>query len=209
MNEANGKVYIGQTKNYAQRLNRHQLDLRKGVHHNKHLQAAWDKYGEGAFRFTEVENNIPDASILDKEAEYILSHNALNFEYGYNQLIEYGGKRILSEEALARRSESIRSRPSTSKQLAQLDRLHSDPKIKEKISQTLSGRKQDPNTREKSRSAGLSRSHLTEEDVKNIRSLAETDEYAQLGGKKKLAARFDLSPQGLYAILKRTRWAHI
>lgn len=44
--------YIGSASNIKSRKNRHLFDLRKGVHHNLHLQRAFNKYGEEKLVFT-------------------------------------------------------------------------------------------------------------------------------------------------------------
>ena len=50
-NLVNGKRYIGSATNFRGRWNVHRSDLRKGKHHSKKLQHAWNKYGAEAFRF--------------------------------------------------------------------------------------------------------------------------------------------------------------
>lgn len=55
INVINGKFYIGSTNNYTNRFYAHKNELRKGTHHSKHLQKAWDKYGEEAFEFVVIE----------------------------------------------------------------------------------------------------------------------------------------------------------
>ena len=50
-NLKNHKVYIGSGINIEKRRTEHFNALRKGVHHNKHLQRAWNKYGEDIFEF--------------------------------------------------------------------------------------------------------------------------------------------------------------
>ena len=50
-NLANGKRYIGQSKNIERRINNHKNLLRKNEHHNEYLQRAWNKYGEDCFQF--------------------------------------------------------------------------------------------------------------------------------------------------------------
>lgn len=50
-----GKVYVGSAINVQARWYGHQRALRSSRHHNAHLQAAWDKYGAGAFEFTVLE----------------------------------------------------------------------------------------------------------------------------------------------------------
>ena len=45
-------AYIGSTtRSITERLHTHIRELEKGEHGNSHLQAAWNKYGSGVFRF--------------------------------------------------------------------------------------------------------------------------------------------------------------
>lgn len=50
-NVINGNRYIGSAKNFDSRRRAHFWSLRRGKHHNRHLQFAWNKYGEEAFEF--------------------------------------------------------------------------------------------------------------------------------------------------------------
>jgi len=50
-NIKNNNIYIGSTNNFKKRFLNHRLDLRKNKHHSKHLQNAWNKYGEENFEF--------------------------------------------------------------------------------------------------------------------------------------------------------------
>ena len=52
---ANDKIYIGSSVDLLNRWRDHCRTLRSGDHSNKHLQAAWDKYGENWFDFTIIE----------------------------------------------------------------------------------------------------------------------------------------------------------
>ena len=54
INTVNGKRYIGQASNFAERWKRHISALRLGKHKNRHLQSAWNKYGEAAFKFLPI-----------------------------------------------------------------------------------------------------------------------------------------------------------
>jgi group I intron endonuclease len=49
--KTSGKVYIGSAVDFRARECKHWLDLRKGMHRNKHLQNAYDRYGAEAFEF--------------------------------------------------------------------------------------------------------------------------------------------------------------
>ena len=51
-NKLNNKTYIGSSIQLNRRLWYHKHQLRKGTHHNIHLQRAWNKYGKDAFEFS-------------------------------------------------------------------------------------------------------------------------------------------------------------
>lgn len=53
-NTATGKRYIGSASKLDARFKRHRSELRRGTHHSPKLQRAWDKYGEGAFKFLPI-----------------------------------------------------------------------------------------------------------------------------------------------------------
>lgn len=54
LNTVNGKRYIGSAVKFVQRWDQHRSHLRKGVHHSRVLQRAWNKYGESAFKFLPI-----------------------------------------------------------------------------------------------------------------------------------------------------------
>ena len=65
------ELYIGSSNDIALRLNQHKADLRRRIHHAKHLQDAWDKYGEGAFRF-EILEEVTDHRLLESLEQHYL-----------------------------------------------------------------------------------------------------------------------------------------
>lgn len=82
-NLKNNKKYIGQTYDLKYRWNRHKSDLNCGRHHNKHLQSAWNKYGEDNFSYSILE--FCPIDVLDnKEIYWINYYNTLNQKCGYN-----------------------------------------------------------------------------------------------------------------------------
>lgn len=50
-NNVNGKLLLLKAQNLPGIINRHQLELRRGLHRNPQLQADWNHYGEAAFSF--------------------------------------------------------------------------------------------------------------------------------------------------------------
>jgi len=55
INTTNGRIYIGSAKEFKRRFAGHLRSLRKETHHNKFLQADFNKCGEDAFEFHVVE----------------------------------------------------------------------------------------------------------------------------------------------------------
>jgi group I intron endonuclease len=66
-----GRCYVGSTKNTTKRWRDHIKSLRLGTHHCSHLQRAWLKYGEKAFRFDLVEEVPLGICLLEREQEWM------------------------------------------------------------------------------------------------------------------------------------------
>lgn len=88
-NIVNDKVYIGQTvERFVERFWLHRWQLRMGCHVNRHLQNAWNKYGEDAFVF-EVVCEVTDTSTIDDlERRYIAEAKKSGLTYN----IQGGGQ---------------------------------------------------------------------------------------------------------------------
>lgn len=104
-NIINNKVYIGQSKEIRQRWNRHKNEIRKGIHCNKHLERAFQSYGEENFVFEIIENCIADE--LDEKEQYWIAHySSNNYSVGYNQ--DSGGTqgKYINKDVIARARKS-------------------------------------------------------------------------------------------------------
>ena len=77
----NGKVYIGQSVDIEKRWGVHKTELKNNYHCNVHLQNAWNKYGEGNFEFSIVEECDAD-QLNQREIYWISKFNS--YENGYN-----------------------------------------------------------------------------------------------------------------------------
>ena len=96
LNIENGKVYIGQSNNIKGRWSCHKSELRGGYHINKHLQSAWNKYGEGKFKFIVI-TEAPPTDLNDLECYWIKSCCSGRRRFGYNK--NMGGQGVsLTEE---------------------------------------------------------------------------------------------------------------
>ncbi len=61
-------VYIGSSTNIKKRLQSHRDRLIKGIHENRHLQRAWDKYGNDGFLFESlIECGVEDRKIREQK----------------------------------------------------------------------------------------------------------------------------------------------
>ena len=70
-NTINNHVYIGSSINLKQRFSQHRSTLRNNTHKNKHLQSAWNKYGEKNFEFIIIEHISNIKKVLSRENRYI------------------------------------------------------------------------------------------------------------------------------------------
>ena len=82
INIVNNKFYVGSAVDLKRRKTRHFSELRNGRHNNRHLQAAWVKYGEQAFVFVVVEELAPEADLLAAENVWLKEH--VGKDYCYN-----------------------------------------------------------------------------------------------------------------------------
>ena len=84
LNIKNSKQYIGSTKSsFWSRKTKHYNLLKNKNHYNKHLQNAWNKYGESSFIFEIIE--ICDIlNVEKKEGFYIKKFKTNEKNFGYN-----------------------------------------------------------------------------------------------------------------------------
>lgn len=82
INLVNDKFYVGSTINKKVRFRQHRRLLRGNRHHCKHLQAAWNKYGEDKFDFRVIEE-VPEGIVLQGvEDRWLKEH--VGKKYCYN-----------------------------------------------------------------------------------------------------------------------------
>lgn len=93
VNTKNGKLYIGSSTNIRKRWNTHKSLLRRGKHHTKLLQRAYDKYGKDSFDFVLLEEIAEDAKNEEvyKREQYYLDTLKPFGRKGYNLVREAGG----------------------------------------------------------------------------------------------------------------------
>jgi len=154
INVVNNKFYVGSAVDLKRRKARHFSEMRTGKHNNKHLQAAWAKYGEQAFVFVVVEALPDDVDVLAAENVWLKEH--VGKEYCYNigvdatapmlgfsgELSPTWGYRHTSESLIAIAKASTGRKQDAETIGRKVAHLFGKPKsaaTRAKISQTLSG----------------------------------------------------------------------
>ena len=69
--EKDGRFYIGASTNPHKRRLEHFNDLRKGKHHNRFIQRAFNKYGEDSFSYTILEEFEQEDAMWKREEELL------------------------------------------------------------------------------------------------------------------------------------------
>src|SRR6266702_169742 len=78
-----GKFYIGSAINLRMRQQTHWNTLTQGVHHNRHLQNAWNKYGLDAFTFEVLELVLLPEMLTAREQYFLDTLNPFG-KRGFN-----------------------------------------------------------------------------------------------------------------------------
>jgi group I intron endonuclease len=101
VNLINGHRYVGSARNFESRCKEHKAYLNGGYHGNKHLLAAWRKYGAENFVFEVLEMCHPDD-------RFNVEQRHIDQGCDYNNEIRVRGNvpRVVSEETKRRMSES-------------------------------------------------------------------------------------------------------
>lgn len=77
-------MYIGSAVRYLRRCNNHKTLLRKNIHGNQHLQNAWNKFGEKAFKFEILEFVNDERKLIEREQYWIDLKKSCHRTFGYN-----------------------------------------------------------------------------------------------------------------------------
>lgn len=105
-NVVNGKKYIGSSKDIYNRWHEHLHLLRRNDSHNKHLQAAFNKYGEDNFVFNILEF-CKEEERFDREQYYI---NFMLPEYNFSLNVLANSDREISVEQRKQISETLKKK---------------------------------------------------------------------------------------------------
>jgi group I intron endonuclease len=160
---ANKRIYIGSAANLRQRKNLHAHELRQNKHGNRHLQRAWNKYGEQAFTFEVLELVLP-ISLTAREQYWINKLKPFGRK-GFNILTEAGSNlgRKFSPEVREKNRQARLGRKRSPESIEKSRQAHlgskRSPEARENMRAWQRGRKQSPEHAEKSRQAALGKKY--------------------------------------------------
>jgi len=169
INTLDGKWYVGQSVNVEVRRLNHLTQLRRGLHHNVHFQAAFLKYGESSFEFHLLEE-VPEDLLDMREQTWISYHQSIQEAFGYNS--DTGGNlrkhpseetkrrislalknRFFSEEHRRKISEGLRGRFVSAETRARISAANLgktvSAEVREAVSRTHKGKIVSPETRKR------------------------------------------------------------
>ena len=130
-NRYNKRMYIGSAFDFEKRWKLHRINLRAGKHHSKHLQHAWDKYGEQGFEFFQMQY-CGTEDILAQE-QYWLDETSKHLRY--NIAVTAGSR------------QGMKNRPEHNEAIAAKARARwADPEFKAAVSAKLRAAPRKPHT---------------------------------------------------------------
>jgi hypothetical protein len=98
-NTANGKFYVGSSKDIKSRWYQHTSRLNENKHGNSYLQNAWNKYGSQSFKFELIEECNPEIQ-FEREQFYLNELNPFD-DNGYN-IVRQISKEYMSDHYMAK-----------------------------------------------------------------------------------------------------------
>ena len=120
-----GKIYVGSAINISARWQGHRSSLRLGKHHSRHLQNAWNKYGEAAFQH-EVIELVLSSFLLEREQYWLDRLRSFDPDRGFNRSPTAGttAGTPRSVEHRAKLSEVAKKRMADPERRAAVSRVH-------------------------------------------------------------------------------------
>lgn len=152
INTQNSMRYIGQSIDINGRFSDHKSALRNNRHPNRHLQNAWNLYGQDCFEF-KIQEECTTDELDEKERFYINAYSTTDRKYGYN--FEDGGSvnKHVSDETKIKISQKLMGHPVSEATIEKM-RLastgrHLSDEAKRKVSESSLGRKMSDEARRK------------------------------------------------------------
>lgn len=194
LNVATDHFYIGSARNPKKRRWEHWNDLKKKTHHCSALQAAWDEYGEDAFEFEVIEDNIAETDLLRVEDTYLVRFagqpNCYNTALSSMQPPSVQPETIVKirETTLRNWAEKPESHPRRGKRHSEETKAKISVSKKANPSKPWLGKTRDEETRKKIGDAQRGKAKgprvLTAEGRAKILAAAAAGHYASFKGRK-------------------------
>lgn len=162
LNQNDQKRYVGSSHTVKFRIDCHRTELRKGTHFNRHLQFAWNKCGESAFRFLvlEIVTDVLSTTelrsrLLTLEQKWIDHFRVCEDAFGYNAAPTAGSTLGVkyTEEGRANCGKHLKGKvlpdEHRKKILAALVTRSQDPAFRQKLKDARALKRLDPDYRER------------------------------------------------------------
>lgn len=200
-----GHCYVGCTiQSIKHRWNRHKNSLINGNHKNPHLQNAWNKYGEDAFKFEVIDDSAKTTEELN-----LLEIDYVNYQ-GYYNIRAGGGSRGAHSDETKKKMSKNNARYWKGKTFSEehCRKISDAGKInsywKGKVLPEETKRKMCIARKNKYFGENNPSAKLTEENVIQIRYLYEAGRTQQ-----HLASKFLVTQAHVSDIINRKAWKHI
>jgi len=212
-NKLNGRVYIGSAKEFKERWKEHERSLKLGKHHNRFLQADYNKCGAEAFSFsileivegdklarTTAEQKYVNETYDDGDQCYNLQKDTISYQGKRQACLEETKKkisdansgRVYSPEALENIREAARKRIGSSNDKVSGEAWRErDPEVYEKM--VALGKLMAQKNLEKVR-AKLTGKPLSEEHRKKLSEAHKGHKHSEETRKKMSEARRNRAP---------------
>jgi group I intron endonuclease len=199
INTSNNNFYVGSSANIRKRRERHFRYLRNGEHENKHLQNAFNKYGESAFLFKIIKYVEP--SLLLEEEQLLLTEH-FGQPYLYNICPTAGSPsvkgRIKTEEHRQKIASSV-------KKFYDDNPTHRELLSSYRVGKPLSNEIKQKMRQSKKRGDIHHNAKLNDEIVNSIRQKYQPKIYSY----NKLAKEYGVDKKTIIRIIQRKTWTHI
>ena len=212
-----GKVYVGSAIDPRKRYREHLSVLRRGIHHSRYLQRAWDKYGKDAFVFEIIEPVLFVEDLISREQHWIDKLRASERKYGFNaspvagsvlgikrsdetraKIADAARERFTDPDYYAKHGERVRAQgidPAIRAKIAAGQRAHfADPAVRASVSDRQRARYADPD--ERAKSSERAKKILSTPAVRAKMSAAAKARWADPAERKKMSDWANTHPAG-------------
>lgn len=217
LNIKNGKFYVGSSKHIQYRLNNHKARLIENAHDNIKLQNAWNKYGEKAFRFQQIES-CKESQLLKQEQRYLDRYKSTGLLYNIAERADAPPSQIGKPQSKLHRKRigmahqgEVKSNEHRRKIANSVRKYYeTHPESIEYLRQLRLGTKMTPAQRQhlknsKKRGEQHHNAVLTENEVKSIR--VEYSPYKV--SFNNLAKKYGVDKKTIIRIIHRKTWTHV